>query len=87
MMWDRKKQLGTILSRRRAGGGPVESGPTEMKNEVVKDADGVIDGRHVAAQDLIAALDSKSADQLMQALANFMDLHNSQPAKPDPREG
>lgn len=86
MMWDRKKQIGTLIQKRREGGGPVEISASPIKNEIVKDEDGMPDGRHLAAQDMIGALHEKSADRLMEALANFMDLHLAQPAKEDPRE-
>lgn len=86
MMWDRKKQIGALVQKRREGGGPIEISASPMKSEVVKDEDGMPDGRHMAAQDMMGAMAEKSPEKLMTALANFMDLHLAQPAKDDPRE-
>lgn len=85
-MWDKKQAMQTMLQKRRSGGGPIEASATEMKPEVVKDEDGEMDGRHMAAQDMMSAMNEKSPEKLMQSLANFMDLHLAQPEKEDPRE-
>jgi len=64
--------------------------PTEMKPEVVMDEGGEVDGRHLAAQEMIAAHKEGSAHKLMQAMMNFIDLHNSAPqvpAQPEREEG
>jgi len=76
---DKKQQMTTIMSKRTPKGDKVSEAP--MKSEVVKHEDGQVDGRHVAAQDIIAALHEKSPEKLMHALANFHDLHSS--SKPD----
>lgn len=86
MLWDKKKAMGTLIAKRKENGGPREVGPAPMQNEIVKDQDGELDGRHMASQDMLAAFHEKSADKLMQALSNFMDLHLAQPEKKDPRE-
>lgn len=86
MLWDKKKAMQTMIAKRRDGGGPMEVGPAPMKNEVVKTEDGEIDGRHMAAQDVMAAFHEKSSEKLMRSLADFMDLHLAQPEKQDPRE-
>lgn len=86
MMWDRKKQMGALMQKRKAGGGPLEIAASPMKDEVVKTEDGMPDGRHMAAQDMMGAMAEKSPEKLMQALSDFMDLHLAQPAKQDPRE-
>lgn len=75
--------MATILSKRTPKGDKVSEAP--MKPESVKDEHGEVDGRHVAAQDIIAAMHEKSADKLMQALANFHDLHSTA-SKPNTKE-
>lgn len=86
LMWDKKKSLETIMQRRKPGGGEIIAGPAPMKHEVVKHEDGNIDGRHLAAQDMLAAFHEKSAERLMGAMANFMDLHSVNGNKPEPKE-
>lgn len=86
MLWDKKKAMQTMIAKRKPGGGAMEVGPAPMKNEIVKDVEGEIDGRHMAAQDMMAAFHEKSSEKLMQSLSNFMDLHLAQPEKQDPRE-
>ncbi len=76
---DKKAQTATILSKRTPKGDKQSESP--MKTEVVKQSDGQVDGRHVAAQDIIAAMHEKSPEKLMHALANFHDLHSA--SKPD----
>ena len=63
----------TIMSKRHPKDGETMSSP--MKSEIHKDEDGEIDGRHAAAQDAIMAMHEKSPEKLMEALANFMDMH------------
>jgi len=75
---DHKKKITSILSRRNEKGEQI-MGPVEVKPEMSHTEGGEIDGRHVAAQDLIAAFDERSPQKLMEALANFMDIHSSQP--------
>lgn len=79
LMHEDKKALLTILRKRKEAGAPVTESP--MKQESVKDEDGVPDGRLAAAQDAIAAFHEKSAEKLMGALGNFYDLHSMR--KPD----
>ena len=86
MMFDKKRAMQTIMQKRGAKGGALEMKPTPMKPEIVKDEDGLPDGKHLAAQDMIAAFHEKSADKLMQALGNFMDLHSVADKKRDPRD-
>jgi hypothetical protein len=69
----------TIMSKRTPKGDKVSEAP--MKTEEVRTEDGQTDGRHVAAQDILAAIHGKSAEQLMHALANFHDLHASSKPK------
>lgn len=71
---DDKKRRETIMSSRKSAKGE-DLGAAEMKSEVVKDDDGVIDGRHVAAQDAMAALADKSPENFMRAMINMMDIH------------
>lgn len=75
MFWDEKKNITTIMSKRKPDGEKISAAP--MKVEVVKDEDGKVDGRHEAAQDILAAIHEKSADKLNQALQNHYDLHAS----------
>jgi len=83
---DRKKAVATIMSRRQHKDGSMTSAP--MKPEASSALDGTPDGRHAAAQDILAAMDEKSPQKLMEALANFHDLHKmhseqAQPSEPD----
>lgn len=71
---DRKKAITTILSKRNSKG-DVTMHPTAVKPEIHKSEGGEIDGRHAAAQDILGAHNEKSPERLMQALANFIDLH------------
>jgi hypothetical protein len=38
---------------------------------------GEIDGCHVAANDVMKAIEEKSPQKLMQALSNFLDMHDA----------
>lgn len=71
---DRRNAVTTILTKRR-GNGDVTAGPTPMKPEIHKTEDGELDGKHLAAQDVLAAHHSASPAALMEALGNFIDLH------------
>lgn len=73
---DEKKTIATIIASRRSAKGE-KLGRSEQKAEIVKTEDGELDGRHVAAQDILHALSAKSPEQLMQALSNFQDLHST----------
>jgi len=75
---DHKKAVTTIMSKRTPKG-EVSMSPSPMKMEVVKNEDGEVDGMHLAAQDILGAHHSKSPEQLMHALSNFIDLHMSKP--------
>lgn len=82
---DDKKRIATMISSRRSAEGK-DLGAAPMKTEVVKDEDGEIDGRHVAAGDMIAALNEKSPELLMRALINFHDLHMNMPKEESEEE-
>lgn len=90
MGWDKSKAIQTILNRKRSsGGGEVLSGPTEMKNEEVQADDGQPDMKHLAAEEVMHAFHSKSAQNLRESLENFINLHMSHKSdndKPDPNE-
>jgi hypothetical protein len=86
MMFDKQKYMQTLIARRKPGGGERTMDPTEMKNEVVKTEDGELDGRHLAAQEAIAAMKEGSAEKFMSSMANFMDLHSSMGNKPTPEK-
>lgn len=64
----------TIMGKRHPKSGEMTAAP--MAPELhSKDEAGEIDGRHAAAQDVLAAMHEKSPQKLMEALANFHDLH------------
>lgn len=73
MLHDDKKALMTIMRKRSESGGKAMAAP--MKTEEVKSEDGEPDGRHAAAQDMMAAMHEKSPEKLMAAMMNFHDLH------------
>jgi hypothetical protein len=77
---DRKKAMMTIMAKRHPKDGTQTQAP--MASEASKTEDGEVDGRHAAAQDIIAALHEKSPQKLMEALANFHDLHMAAASKP-----
>lgn len=78
-MWDKKQQMQTIMKRRRnAEGGLISSG-SPVKPEIVKDADGEFNQLHVAAEEMLSAFQEKSAEALMRALVNFIDMYENQP--------
>ncbi len=82
---DHKKAITTMMSRRGPKGGAKVMGPASMKPEVVKTEDGEMDGRHAAAQDAMAAMHEKSPAKFMEAMKNFIDIHQSMPqASPEP---
>lgn len=85
MMWDKKKAMQTLIGRRKPSGEKLME-PTEMQHEVVKHEDGEIDGRHLAAQEALGAIHSKSPEDFMNALMNFIDLHDHHKSKPVPHE-
>lgn len=81
---EHKRAIMTIMAKRKPGGGERIAGPAPMKEEVVKSEDGEIDGRHLAAQDIMAAMHEKSPEKLMNALSAFHDLHvNHNPVSVD----
>jgi hypothetical protein len=83
---DLKRAITTVMSRRSSKGGAEVSGPAEMKPEMVKSEEGEVDGRHMAAQDLLAAISEKSPQKMMEAMANFHDLHAMKASEPEPKE-
>lgn len=74
-MIDPKKAYQTVMAKRNPKGEAL-SGPAPMNAEVSKDEDGEMDPRHAAAQDVMSAMHEKSPEKLMQAMANFHDLHS-----------
>ena len=89
MMFDKKKAMETILKRQRmAGGGEILSGPTEMKNESVETSDNQPDMKHLAAEQVLHAFNSKSAHQMREALENFISahMHQKDDDEPAPKE-
>lgn len=76
MLFDQKKAITTMMARRKSNG-DRSMGPAPMKPEIMKDADGEMDGRHAAAQDMMGAMHEKSPAKLMEAMANFIDIHSA----------
>jgi hypothetical protein len=74
---DDKKKIATQIVGKRDAKGERSMSPTAMKPEEVKTEAGEVDPRHLAAQDVIAALHEQSPLKLMEALGNFIDLHQS----------
>lgn len=74
-------KMAKIVMEKRSSKGESLSGPTPMNSEKVMKSDGSEDGRHVAAQDLMSAMNEKSPQKLMEALSNFIDLHGAQAPK------
>lgn len=64
-----------MMAKRDSKDGSLSTAP--MKPEIVKKEDGSLDGRHSAAEDMMLAIKEGSAHKLMQAMANFYDLHES----------
>lgn len=84
-MWDKKKMQEMIIQRRKSSGGEIAGAP--MKNEIVKDEEGDIDGRHLAAEDMISAFHEKSPERLMKSMMDFIDIHSSKmESEPEPKE-
>lgn len=54
-----------------------------MKEEVLKSEEGEPDPRHMAAQDVLAAMHEKSPEKLMNAMGAFHDLHMTHASKAD----
>lgn len=75
-MLDKKRALMTMMGKRAEKGGEHVSSPVPMKEESSQLEPGVDDGRHAAAQDMIAAMSEKSPQKLMEAMANFYDIHS-----------
>jgi hypothetical protein len=72
---DHKKHVTSIMSKRSPKGEALSQAP--MKAEHVSDEAGEVDPRHLAAQDVLAAHHEKSPMKLMEALSNFIDLHDA----------
>lgn len=70
---DHKKTAMTILSKRKPSGEKISEAP--MKVEKSMDEGGEVDGKHVAAQDILAAHHEGSAQKLAEAMSHFMDMH------------
>jgi hypothetical protein len=84
MFFDEHKKIATIIAGKRNDKGDRIMEPTPMKPEVMKSKGGEVDGRHLAAQEILAAHHEQSPMKLMEALSNFMDIHHSmKDAMPD----
>ena len=61
------------MAKRHPKTGEMSAAP--MAPSMVKDEDGKMDPRHAAAEDVISAMKEGHAGKLMEAMANFHDLH------------
>ncbi len=75
MFFDDNKRIATVIVGKRNSKGKRTETP--MANEESKTEDGEIDPMHLAAEDIISAHHEKSPQQLMEALANFIELHQA----------
>lgn len=86
MMWDKKKELGTIIKRHRDGAGKAPS-EAEMKNQVELSEGGEIDPKHLASEEMISAFHNKDPMKMKEAMSSFIDLHLHESEKaPSPKE-
>lgn len=72
---DMKDVAAGILSKRKVGGADSSYRPDVPAQP--KDEDEMIDGRHLAAQNMLSAIESKSARQMSEAMSDWMSIHNS----------
>lgn len=77
-----EKTMTLIMAKRNPKDG--SSHKSEMKPQKSMNEGGEVDGRHAAAEDAISAMHNKDPHQLMQALANFMDMHMNMPDSEEP---
>ena len=80
-----KKRITTIMNMRKSAKGE-NLGASPLKPEIVKTADGEMDGRHLASQEMLHAIHEKSPEKFMNALMNFQDLHQSMKELPQNEE-
>lgn len=79
IMFDKKKAMATIMSRRQHKDGSMTTAP--MVPSAAQTENGMADERHSAAQDIMAAMEEKHPGKLMDAMMKFMDAHNSHKAE------
>ena len=72
---DKKKAMATIMARRQHKDGSTSEAPMQPQRST--DMDGSADPRHAAAQDMLAAFHENDPQKLMEATANFHDLHRA----------
>lgn len=77
MFMDDHRKIATIMVSKRNKQGEQTMAPTPMKAESVKSEEGEVDPKHIAAQDVMAAFHSKSAQKLSEAMSNFLEIHHS----------
>lgn len=85
-MFDKKRQATTVVAKRDPATGDRTMSPTPMVPEEVTTEEGELDGRHLAAQDMIAAIKEGSAEKLNAAMQAHHDLHKAMGSKPEPEE-
>lgn len=83
--FDKEKVISTIMTRRKDANSKTLSPAAPIKPEHTMNEGGEVDGMHAAAGDMIAAMHSKSAEHMKQAMQNFLDCHNA--AKDAPSSG
>lgn len=87
MFFDDHKKIATAMRGRRDGKGNREAAPTAMKPELSQTEPGVMDGKHVAMQDFMAAHKEGSAQKMSDAMSNFMAIHAGSDAAESSSEG
>lgn len=79
---DAKKNAMTILSKRKASGERTMK-PTPMKPEHAQTEPGEVDGKHLAAQEMMGAHHEGSAHKYSEALGHFIDMHLAKKSEPE----
>ncbi len=74
---DIKKAITTIMAKRPPKDSESPSGASPSHTDKPMIENGEIDGCHVAANDVMKAIEEKSPQKLMQALSNFLDMHDA----------
>lgn len=69
---DMKNALTTIMAKRHPDGKNMS---TALKPQKVMDERGDVAGKHIAAQDMIAAMYDKDAQKYAEAWTNMHELH------------
>lgn len=84
MMTDEKKAITTIMGRRRNPDGSTAEAP--MVPSEVSNEENESDPRLEASKDIMSALNEKHPGKLMEAMANFHDLHSMRDDAEEPSD-